>query len=463
MSNTRLDNGANDRLNASLPDYSALATIRRMSEGSLSSETLTRGCLAHISQTDANLGAWAHVSEHSAIQQAMAADDRRLNNRALGELHGMPVGLKDIIDTADAPTSRGTPIYVNRQPAENAAVVEKLLEAGAVVLGKTVTTEFAWMHQSHTRNAVNEKYSPGGSSSGSAAAVAAGQVPLALGTQTGGSVIRPAAYNGVFGLKPSRGLISRRGVLQTSPTLDQIGVFGTYAADVCALVDVLSGFDRFDALTRATPAPRLLEGYHAEVPANPALVWIDMPYADRYSATLNAGIDELCTAIINETAAEIDRIPAPRSFAALPGCHQIIYDMEILQSLDNEWKQHRDLLSETAVQGLQRAQTRTQDEYQEALGILSAANDWFDTFFHDYDGILTPSAPDIAPLYGQGTGDPVCCVVWTLCGLPCLSMPLLIGDNEMPLGIQLVGAYNRDDRLMRTARWLLDALGNTKG
>ena len=419
--------------------------------------------MTHISQTDTNLGAWVNVNEHAAIEQAKGADERRRSSRPLGALHGMPVGLKDIIDTADSPTCRGSQIYADRQPEENAAVVDKLLEAGAIILGKTVTTEFAWMHQSSTRNAVNSQYSPGGSSSGSAAAVAAGQVPLALGTQTGGSVIRPAAYNGVFGLKPSRGLISRRGVLQTSPTLDQIGVFGTHTADICALVDALSGFDRFDTLTRAAPAPRLLEGYYSDVPANPALVWIDMPYADRYSTTLKAGIDELCEVVINETAADIDRIPAPRSFAALPGCHQVIYDMEILQSLDSEWNHHRHMLSDTAVQGLQRAQTRTQDEYQEALGILSAANGWFDTFFHDYDGILTPSAPDIAPLYGHGTGDPVCCVVWTLCGLPCVSMPLLTGDNEMPLGIQLVGAYNRDDRLMRTVRWLLDALGNTKG
>ena len=371
--------------------------------------------------------------------------------------------LKISLIPLNCPTCRGSQIYVDRQPKENAAVVDKLLEAGAIILGKTVTTEFAWMHQSSTRNAVNSQYSPGGSSSGSAAAVAAGQVPLALGTQTGGSVIRPAAYNGVFGLKPSRGLISRRGVLQTSPTLDQVGVFGTHAADICALVDVLSGFDRFDTLTRATPAPRLLEGYNSDVPANPALVWIDMPYADRYSATLKAGVDELCEVITNDTAADIDRIPAPRSFTALPACHQVIYDIEILQSLDSEWNQHRQMLSDTAVQGLQRAQTRTQDEYEEAMGVMSAANEWFDTFFHDYDGILTPSAPDIAPLYGQGTGDPVCCVVWTLCGLPCLTMPLLAGDNEMPLGVQLVGAHNRDERLMRTARWLLDALVNTKG
>lgn len=444
-------------------DHSALGAIHRMSEGSLSAEALSDSCLKHIDATDESLGAWVHVDPAAVMEQARAADERRRHGKPLGSLHGMPVGLKDIIDTADAPTCRGTPIYSERQPEHNAAVVDRLLEAGAVILGKTVTTELAWMHQSTTRNAVNREYSPGGSSSGSAAAVGAGQVPLAIGTQTGGSVIRPAAYNGVFGLKPSRGLISRRGVLQTSPTLDQVGVFGNHAADVCALVDTLTGYDAADPLTCALPSPVLLDGYRSDVLVNPSFAWIDMPFADRYSASLNAGIDELCDVLTNDTAADIDRIPAPQSFAALPGCHQVIYDVEILRSLDNEWRDHRSLLSDTAVNGLKRAQARSDDEYQEALGIMTAAETWFDTFFHDYDGILTPSAPDIAPLYGNGTGDPVCCVVWTLCGLPCLSMPLLTDDNNMPLGIQLVGAHNRDDRLMRTAHWLLDALNNIQG
>jgi len=317
------------------------------------------------------------------------------------------------------------------------------------------------MHQSQTRNAVNGEFSAGGSSSGSAAAVAAGQIPLALGTQTGGSVIRPAAYNGIFGLKPSRGLISRRGVLQTSPTLDQLGVLGSQLGDMCLLIDAISGYDAQDPGSYLAPRPKLFEGYKSDTLVDPAFVWIDMPYADRYSESLNAGVNELCDFLSSDSPATLDRIPAPQSFSALPGCHQVIYDVEILQSLENEWEQHRDLLSETAIAGLTRAESRTPDEYEEALGILSSANDWFDTFFHDYDGILTPSAPDIAPKYGSGTGDSICCVVWTLCGLPCLSMPLLVGDSGMPLGIQLVGAHDHDDRLMRTARWLLDALNNS--
>ncbi len=440
---------------------SEVATVvEQLANGSTTSEVITQRCLDRIGETDNYLGAWQHIDADVALQQARVADERRRHSKAIGSLHGIPVGLKDVIDTAELPTERGSEIYSGRIPSANSAVAEKLRESGAVILGKTVTTELAWMHQSATRNAVNGEFSPGGSSSGSAAAVAAGQVPLAVGTQTGGSVIRPAAYNGIYGLKPSRGLISRRGVLQTSPTLDQIGVFGNHLSDVCTLVDALAGYDATDTKTYLAPRPKLLDGYHAKAPVDPAFVWIDMPYADRYSDTLNAGINELCDVIAKDTSATLDRIPAPQSFSALPACHQVIYDVEILQSLENEWKQHREKLSSTAIEGLERAEARTPGEYEEAMEILEAAEKWFDTFFHDYDGILTPSAPDIAPRYGHGTGDSICCVVWTLCGLPCLSMPLLTGDNNMPLGIQLVGAYDRDERLMRTAHWLLDALNN---
>ena len=443
-----------------VPPGSVRDCVSRMKAGTLKAEAYTQAWLDCIARTDPAIGAWAHIDPDLALSQAKAAEERRRHARALGALHGVPVGLKDIIDTAMLPTECGSPIFAGRQTQSNAAVVERLLEAGALVLGKTVTTELAWMHQSDTHNGVNPEFSPGGSSSGSAAAVAAGQVPLALGTQTGGSVIRPASFNGVLGFKPSRGLISRRGILQTSPTLDQPGVFGSDLGDICLLVDAIKGYDSQDSQSYLAPRPELLAGYLSEVPVEPAFAWIDMPYANRYSASLNEGIEELCEFISTVTSASLDRIPAPRSFDVLPACHQVIYDVEILRSLKDLWLRHRDQLSETAVAGLTRAEKRTQDEYEEALGILAAAQDWFDTFFHDYDGVLTPSATGIAPPMGQGTGDPICCVIWTLCGLPCLSMPLLTGEHDMPMGIQLVGAHDRDDRLMRTAHWLLDALNN---
>ncbi|MDB4223874.1 amidase [Granulosicoccus sp.] len=441
---------------------SLTSIAEQFADGSITSTKLTQGFLDRIDETDQYLRAWQSVNPENALSQTQASDERSSQNKSIGPLDGIPIGVKDIIDTADIPTERGSAIYKDRVPTANAAVIEKLREAGAIILGKTVTTEFAWFEQSVTRNAVKGSYSPGGSSSGSAAAVAAGHVTLALGTQTGGSVIRPASYNGVFGYKPSRGLLSRRGVFQTSQTLDHVGVFGNHVSDLCILVDALSGYDVHDPASTQIPKPKLYATYLTEAPAAPSFAWIDMPYSDRYSHSLNEGINALCSDIANKTSAKLDRIPAPEFLSALPACHKTIYDVEILKCLDTEWNQHRSLLSNSAIEGLQHATTRTQDEYQEALGILKDAQKWFETFFHDYDGILNPSAPDIAPLYGDGTGDSICCVVWTLCGLPCISMPLLTGNDDMPLGIQLIGAHGKDDHMMRTAQWLLTALNKAK-
>lgn len=441
---------------------SVTSIAEQFADGSITSTKLTQGFLDRIDETDQYLRAWQTVNPENALSQARASDERNSQNKNIGPLDGIPVGVKDIIDTADIPTERGSAIYKDRLPTANAAVIEKLREAGAIILGKTVTTEFAWFEQSVTRNAVKGSYSPGGSSSGSAVAVAAGHVTLALGTQTGGSVIRPASYNGVFGYKPSRGLLSRRGVFQTSQTLDHVGVFGNHVSDLCILVDALSGYDVHDPATTQSPKPKLHATYLTEAPAAPSLAWIDMPYSDRYSHSLNEGINVLCNDIASKTSAKLDRIPAPEFLSVLPACHKTIYDVEILKCLDTEWSQHRSLLSDSAIKGLQHATTRTQDEYQEALGIQKDAQKWFETFFHHYDGILNPSAPDIAPLYGDGTGDSICCVVWTLCGLPCISMPLLTGNDDMPLGIQLIGTHGKDDHMMRTAQWLLTALNKAK-
>ena len=431
--------------------------ITQMANGQLTSEALVRHCLDVIEKTDGQIQAWVHVDGDRALQQAQEMDLRRAQGKTLGVLHGIPVGLKDIVDTQDMPTQRGTSVYKDRRPDSHAAIVEKLIEAGAVILGKTVTTELAWMNESSTRNPHNLAHTPGGSSSGSAAAVAAGQVPLAIGTQTGGSVIRPASFNGVYGYKPSRGMISRRGVMQTSPTLDQIGVFGRDAGDLALITDAIKGYDASDSMSYLAPRPAVRSGYESDVPVDPHFVWIDMPYSDRYSESLKAAGEEVLAAI-DDSDATIDRIDAPKSFVALIECHKVIYDFEILKSLDNEWNNHRDQLSEVARAGLLRAEARTEDEYAEAVGVMQAANTWFDTFFHDYDAIVTPSAIGIAPLIGNGTGDPIACITWTLCGLPCVSLPLLSGELDMPMGLQLVGCHDRDDRLLRTTRWLVNEL-----
>lgn len=428
--------------------------VALIAEGKLTSVQMVESCFQCIEATESTIHAWQHMDKESALAQAEALDDIRRRGGPLGALHGIPVGLKDIFDTNDMPTERGSPIYKDRQPDANATVVDKLKEAGAVILGKTVTTEFAYMHAAETKNPHNQQYSPGGSSSGSAAAVAAGHVPLALGSQTNGSVIRPASFCGVYGYKPSRGIISRNGVLQTSQHLDHVGVFARDIGDLALLTDCISGYDPADKASYLKPRPHQLAGYLSDVPIEPDFVWIDLPWADRYTSDASEGFDELISAI----GSHIERVPAPQSFAALPACHKTIYDYEIYRCLETERTQHGDKLSTTTQAAMESAAMVSDDAYAEALEIQRAANEWFETFFHDYDAIVTPSATGEPPKFGDGTGDPICCTLWTLCGLPTLTMPLLSGSNNLPIGVQLVGAYNQDDRLLRSARWLLGQL-----
>jgi len=433
------------------------ATVRQCVEhiasGALSSEELVQHSFAQIDLNESDVGAWASLDKQQALAHANMLDDVRRAGQPLGALHGIPVGLKDIYDTSDFPTAYGSAIYQDRQAQEDCRVVERLKEAGALIIGKTVTTEFAFMHPSATRNPHNIKYSPGGSSSGSAASVAAGHVPLSLGSQTNGSVIRPASFCGVYGFKPSAGIVSRRGVLETSPTLDQVGVFGRDVADIALLVDTLSGYDREDSASYLAPKPSMLKGYLSDVPVPPTIAWIDMPYADRYSADAAEGFDELISAL----GGTVERLSAPQSFSALLPCHKIIHEYELVRALDEPITQHWDSISDTIKPTLLGAKNHTDELYREALDIRSAAIDWFAEFFNDYDAILTPSALSEPPLMGS-TGDPVCCTVWTLCGLPCLSMPLLEGVNGLPIGVQLVGAARQDDRLLRTTRYVLNQL-----
>ena len=425
--------------------------VRLVHEGAATSEQLVTDCLDAIDASEPAIGAWASIHREQALSQARMLDDSRRRGRPLGELHGIPVGIKDNFDTSDLPTERGSAIYAGRQPDADCRVVEKLREAGAVILGKTICTEFAWMHPAATRNPHNPAHSPGGSSSGSAAAVAAGQVALAVGSQTNGSVLRPASFCGIYGFKPSAGIISRRGVFETSPTLDQVGVFACDPGDAALLADVLGGYDAADAMSYLAPRPKMLPGYHAEVPIEPNFVWIELPYADRFSAATRLGCEEL----LDRLGAQIERIPAPESFSGLLECHKTIYDYEIFRCLNDEYTNHRELISDTAGAALEAARLRTREEYDAALAMLEAAKTWFERFFYDYDAILTPAALGEAPLLSDGTGDPVCSTIWTLCGLPCLSVPLLTGEGDLPIGVQLVGGRNEDDRLFRTTRWLL--------
>lgn len=425
----------------------ALAAI---ASGRLSSVELVKSCLARIAETDGAIKAWAFLDEGAALAQAAECDRIRIAGLATGSLHGIPVALKDIIDTAKMPTQRGSVIFEGRQTDHVARLVELLREAGAVVIGKTVTTEFAFVHANETRNPHNPDHTPGGSSSGSAAAVAAMHVPLAIGTQTNGSVIRPASFCGVFGFKPTRGVISRDGILQTSVSLDQVGCFGRSLADVALLTDAIGGYDQRDAVSFARPRPNMSAGAAADAPVTPALAWFDLPFNDRLSDDALDGID----AVIEILGPSVERMAAADTLSDLVAVQATIHEYEIAQHQAEVFETHWNQISDTLRPVITRARTITKTQYDDALAVKTSAEGFFKAFFMDYDAIIAPSAAGEAPKFGNGTGDPIFCTLWTLAGLPCVSLPMLVGETGLPIGVQLIGPAEKDDRLLRTARWL---------
>lgn len=433
---------------------SAIEAVARIKDGRLSSVDLVKDCLARIDETDDQLKAWVHLDPDHALAQAEELDAIRKAGRPTGALHGIPVGLKDIIDTRDFPTERGTAIFAGRQPDKDAAIVERLREAGAVILGKTATTELAFVHAAETRNPHDPGHSPGGSSSGSAAAVAAFQVPLAVGTQTNGSVIRPASYCGIFGFKPTRGIISRRGILQTSRSLDQVGVFGRTLQDVALIADVLGGYDPADKLSYARPRPRMLDGCRQEPPVDPCFAWFDGLFDDLLAEDAREGL----LSVVEMLGDRVDRQTVPPAFGRLVDVQRIIHEYEICHHLEDVFSGHWDRISETLKPIVERGGRISDSEYDDALQNMATAEDFFRAFFNDYDAVIAPGATGEAPPFGSGTGNPIFCTIWTLCGLPSVNLPILVGENGLPVGLQLIGSAEQDDRLMRTANRLLEEI-----
>jgi Asp-tRNA(Asn)/Glu-tRNA(Gln) amidotransferase A subunit family amidase len=436
---------------SALWELTAIEAARQIRAGVISSQDLVSACIARIAETDDDIRAWRHFDPDKASADALARDELRRHGGALGALHGIPVGVKDIIDTDDMPTELGSPIHRGRAPQANAAVVDKLLEAGAVIMGKTMTTEFAFLHPADTANPHNPAHSPGGSSSGSAAAVAAGHVPLAIGSQTNGSTIRPASFCGVFGFKPTRGMISRRGLLETSRTLDQVGVFARSLEDAASLSDVLGGYDPADCMSFLRARPSSLTGARDEPPVEPNLVWFELPFADRLSPASREGLAEVLECL----GARVKKFPSPRSFAGVVHHQQVIHEYEMARALQAEVDDHWDLISESLKPALQRGLARSDDEYAQALAMIETMKDFYTEVFNEYDAIVAPSAAGEAPLKEAGTGDPIFSTLWTFSGLPALSLPLLVGETGLPVGVQLVGGLEGDDKLLRTAAWFV--------
>jgi Asp-tRNA(Asn)/Glu-tRNA(Gln) amidotransferase A subunit family amidase len=440
-------------------DITALTAVEAASEiarGAISAEDYTRACLERIAAVESEVHAFVHLDPEHALAQARALDRRKASGERTGPLHGIPVGIKDIFDTADYPTECGSPIFAGRRPDADSAAVRKLREAGAVIIGKTVTTEFAYFHPGKTRNPRDLKRTPGGSSSGSAAAVAAGMVPLAIGSQTNGSMIRPAAFCGVFGIKPSHGLISRAGALTLSRKLDHVGAFARSVDDLALILDVLAGQDAADPDSRPYAAPSFRVGAAEEPPISPAFALVRTPMWEKADAEARDALEGLARDL---RAREID-LPdqyrdawsALRAIMAVDMAHNL---GAFVDKGGEVSKTFRALIEEgrkvTATQYL--AALRDAERYAEGMiGI-------FEQFA---DAVITLSAKGVAPPGIEATGDPVFCSLWTLVGFPSLNLPLLANTNGLPIGVQLVGAPGRDERLLRTARTLVKQLAEAE-
>jgi Asp-tRNA(Asn)/Glu-tRNA(Gln) amidotransferase A subunit family amidase len=429
---------------------SASDAARAIRDGAISSEQLVQACLARVREADGAVQAWAHLDPEHALTQARARDLDRQEGRPTGPLHGVPVGLKDIIDTLDYPTEDGTVLHAGRTPVHDATVVAMLRAAGAVVLGKTVTTECAYFAPGKTRNPHNPEHTPGGSSSGSAAAVAAGMVPLALGSQTNGSTIRPASFCGIYGFKPTHGLVPRGGMLQLSRTLDHVGLFARTLEDLALLGEQVVGHDPRDPDTRARARPAFVSVAAEEPPLPPLLAFVKTPAWERAADDLKEGFAELVAAL-GERVVEIE---LPDSARQAWDWQRTIMEAEMAANFAAEWERGRDKLSPQLRALLERGRDARAFDYQTALARIAPLNEGFAEIFERCDAILTPSAPGTAPKGLDSTGDPAFCTLWTLCGMPAVSLPLMKGENGLPMGVQLVGPRSADARLLRTARWL---------
>ncbi len=418
---------------------SALDLVRRIEAGTLSPRGAVELCAQAIDAREKDIGAFVALDLDAARKRA---DEARL---AATPLAGLPVAFKDIFATADLPTQYGSPIYAGYRPRADATAVALTRRAGGNILGKTVTTEMASMVPASTRNPHNLAHTPGGSSSGSAAAVAAGMVPLAFGTQTAGSVIRPAAFCGVAGFKPSYRLIPLVGVKDVAWHLDTAGLFGAGIADVAfAAAEILQRDLRVD---RGAPA----------APTAPRIALVRTHLWPKASAAMHNAV-ETAARIAAAAGATVTDVTLPKELEDAHSAQFVIQDYETFRALAFEYDRHRDLIGKPLRDHLYRGAAISADAYDAARRAASRGRQVFADTMADHDVILTPSAPGAAPRGLETTGDPAFNRLWTLLGTPCVNVPGLFDDSGLPLGIQIVGRFGRDRTALEAALFVEEAV-----
>ena len=429
---------------------SANAIVEKLKNGDISCVDLCKAYIERIDKFEKNVKAWAFFDKKLLLEKAEEKDEYRKSGKPLGPLHGLPIGIKDIIGTYDMPTECGTVLRKGISESSDVEVVNLLKIAGAIIMGKTVTTELAYFDPGKTTNPHDKTRTPGGSSSGSAAAVAALMTPLSLGTQTKGSVIRPASYCGVVGYKPSFGLISRSGILKQSSKLDQVGVFGKSVEDVALLAKSIIKKDLYDKDTVHFAADDMLEQSRKNLQFDPKFIF----YKTSNWKNVDKESQKAFEFLIKNFKKNIEVFDEPSYFKNIHKYHQIVHESDMANSFQKYYKQAKNKLGKKLLEAIERGFKYSAGEYNEAKDFMEQSYKSYSEVFEDYYGVITPASTGVADKGLNSTGSPEFCTIWTYMGLPSISLPLLTGENNLPLGVQLVGNKLDDLRFLSTANWL---------
>ena len=421
----------------------------KIKNSELTSVELCEKYIERIDEFEKEVKAWAFFDKKILLEKAKEADDYRRSGKPIGFLHGIPVAVKDIIGTVEMPTECGTSIRKGKSYSQNAEIIDLLISEGAIVMGKTATSELAFLGPPKTTNPHDYSRTPGGSSSGSAASVASYMAPLSIGSQTGGSVIRPASYCGVVGYKPTYGLISRNGVLRTSQTLDHIGMFGRNVEDVALLAKALIKKDNQDLASIHYSSENIL----AETKKGPLFEPKFIFYKTNHWKMIEKKSRDAFEYFI-KSFKNIEVFDTPSYFKDIHKYHQVIHETDLANNFSIYYKKFKSKLSKYMQDAISRGNKYSAKEYAEAIDFRKQSYESYKEVFEDYHGVLMPSSPGVAPKGLKSTGTAEFNKVWSYLGTPCISLPLLEGENKLPLGIQLIGDKYDDHRFLGVARWL---------
>ena len=424
--------------------------VKQVKDAKLTSVEICQSYIERINKFEKDIKAWAHFDKKLLLEKAEEADNYRKSGKPTGSLHGIPVALKDIIDTYDMPTECGTVLRKGKTQSQNAEIVDLLKSAGAIIMGKTATSELAFLGPPVTRNPHDYSRTPGGSSSGSAAVIAAHMAPLSIGSQTGGSVIRPASYCGVVGYKPSYGLISRNGVLRTSYALDHVGVFGKTVEDVALLAKVLIKKDSYDPSTVHYSAEDMLDVCRKKLLFEPKFIF----YKTDSWKKVDKKSRESFEFFIKAFKKNIEVFDTPLYFKDINKYHQIIHETDLSNNFQDYYKKSKNKLSKEMQSAISRGMKYTAKEYTEAIDFMKRSYESYNEVFEDYHGVLSPCSTGVADKGLKSTGSADFNKFWSFMGVPAIALPLLQGENNLPLGVQLIGDKYDDQRFLGIARWL---------